>query len=55
MKNFITLLHKIKNRIDTADYEFRFNYNQNDYKCNPFIANPLKTYVWVEKLKHKTK
>ena len=51
MKKFITLLYKIKNKVDEVDVEFRYNFDKNDSKCNPFVSNPNKTYVWVEKLK----
>ena len=51
MEKFITLLHKIKTKVNEVDVEFRYNFNKNDYKCNPFISNPNKTYVWVEKIK----
>lgn len=53
MENFFIVLNSLKNRIDLVDVEFKCNFNKEDYKCNPFFANPNKTYVWVEKLKDK--
>lgn len=53
MEKFITLLYKIKNKIDEADIEFRYNFNKKDYRCNPFISDSHNTYVWVEKIKNK--
>ena len=51
MEKFITLLYRIKNKVDEVDVEFRYNFDKSDSKCNPFVSNPNKTYVWVEKLK----
>lgn len=54
MKKFLTLLYEMRNKINEADMEFKYNFDKNDYRCNPFISNPLKTYVWVEKVKEKS-
>lgn len=51
MENFFVALKTLKNRIESVDIEFTCNFNKKDYKCNPFIAMPNKTYIWVEKLK----
>ena len=51
MKKFLTLLYEMRNKINAADLEFRYNFDKSDMKCNPFVSNPLKTYIWVEKIK----
>ena len=53
MENFFIILNNLKNKIDIVDIEFKYNFDKNDYKCNPFIAKSNKTYVWVENLKNK--
>lgn len=51
MKKFLTLIYRIKKEINIADIEFRNDFDIKSCKCNPFISNPNRTYVWVEKLK----
>ena len=53
MKKFLTLIKRIKTKVNYADLEFRYNFDKNDIRCNPFISNPNKTFIWVEKVKHK--
>ena len=53
MKKCRTLVNRIKTKVDEADIEFRYNFDKSDIHCNPFFANPDKTYVWVEKVKGK--
>lgn len=53
MKKFITLINRVKTKINEADLEFRCSLNKDDIRCNPFISNPNKTFVWAEKLKGK--
>ena len=51
MKKFLTLIQRIKKEVNLADIEFRYNFDLNSCKCNPFVASRSKTFVWVEKLK----
>ena len=53
MKKFLTLINRVKTKINEVDIEFRYNFDKNDIRCNPFISNPNKTYVWVEKVKNR--
>ena len=50
MKKFLSLIKRIKTKVNEADIEFRYNFDKNDIRCNPFISNPNKTFVWVEKV-----
>ena len=53
MKKFLTLINRIRTKVDETDLEFRYNFDKSDIRCNPFIANPSKTFIWVEKVKEK--
>lgn len=53
MKKFLTLLYDLREKINQVDCEFRYNFNKNDFRCNPFLSTNKNTYIWVEKVKNK--